>query len=468
MTHMTDENPPMASAAPAGNLTPTERAEVGKEARKLVARSELADFVTADRPDPLAVLGTDEARLTSAALPVRRARMSESAYAYFRGAGAVMAADLSRSPHTGLLTQACGDAHLSNFGAYASPDRRVDFGFNSFEDTVFGPWEWDLKRLVASIEVAGRERDFGKRHRRRIVQSCSRSYRLAMRSFARMTNLEIWHSHLEAGAIMDATKERGGKSQRKRVSRQMAKTDSRETLPPLRQLTRIQDGRRVVVDSPPLVAHDATATTGASLDVDVAGAVLAGVADTLPDAHAELLRSYELVDLARLTVGVGTVGIGRWAALLTGRDDADLLFLLLSEPTTATLAPYLPTDDQPNDAARMVHGQRLLQSDPDIFLGWAGATGVDCDERRFCVRHLRDQRGSADIESMTVDGMTAYARACAWTLADAHARGGDPIAINAYLGASDAADRALHSFAVAYADQNEADFTAFRDSQQSS
>lgn len=458
---MTDEHPPATSAEPTWQLTPAERAEVGKEARKRVARSELADFTAADRPDPLAVLAADEGRLTAAALPMRHARMSESAYAYFRGAGAVLAADLSRSPHTGLLTQLNGDAHLSNFGAYASPDRRVDFDFNSFEDTVVGPWEWDLKRLVASIEIAGRDRDFSKRHRRHIVQSCSRSYRLAMRSFARMTNLEVWHSRLAAGAIMDATKERGSKSQRKRVSRQMAKTDSRETLPPLRNLTGKHEGRRVIVESPPLVTRD-TPESSADLDVDLAAAVLANVADTLPDAHARLLGSYELVDLARLTVGVGTVGIGRWAALLTGRDDADLLFLVLSEPTSAMLAPYVAADDQPNDAARVVHGQRLLQSDADIFLGWAAATDADGVERRFRVRHLRDQRGSADIESMTVDGMTAYARACAWTLADGHARGGDPIAIDAYLGASDAADRALQGFAEAYADQNEADFTAFR------
>jgi uncharacterized protein (DUF2252 family) len=360
------------------------------------------------------------------------------------------------------VAQLSGDAHLSNFGAYTSPERRVDFDFNSYQETAVGPWEWDLKRLVTSVEIAARELDFGKRHRHKIVQSTSRQYRLAMRSFARMTNLEVWHSKLEAKVIVDATRERQSKSQRKRVKRAMAKSDSRETLAPLRDLTTESHGIRQLVDSSPLVARVAELGHDAGLDLGTAEAFLGTFANTLPEAQANLLRSYHLVDLARLTIGVGTIGIGRWVALLTGRDSADLLFLHLSEPRPSTLSGVLPASTYPNDAARVAAGQRVMQSDIDMFLGWSAVDDPAGGQRRLAVRHLRDQRGSADIAAMTVESMAAYAQACAWTLAQAHARSGDRIAINAYLGASDAVDRALHSFAVAYADLNEQDYATFR------
>jgi uncharacterized protein (DUF2252 family) len=401
-------------------------------------------------------------------VPIRHGRMLVSPFTFYRGAAALMAADLAELPRTALQTQLCGDAHLSNFGAFAAPDRRLIFGLNDFDETLPGPFEWDVKRLVASFAVAGRDRGFVANQRWRVNLTVGRSYRKAMRTFAGMRALDVWYARLDVDELAARWSTRGTAKQRKRFERNVAKARSKDSLRAADRLTCVVDGRRRIVSDPPLIVpieelfapNDSTALESMLRDL------LRSYRRTLPSDRRHILERFRYADAARKVVGVGSVGTRAWIVLMLGHDDSDPLFLQLKEAEASVLEPYLGASQHAQHGQRVVEGQRLMQSASDIMLGWVRLRSEE-GERDYYVRQLWDGKGSAIVEAMDPVAMAEYADVCGWTLAHAHARSGDSVAIAAYLGAGDAFDRALASFAEAYADQNEADYAAFRDAVES-
>ncbi len=439
----------------------TERAARGRAARSVARRSSHAVWEPPpDREDPVAILEGQAQSRVQDLVPIRYGRMSASPFAFFRGAAAVMAADLAGTPDSGLRVQVCGDAHLSNFGAYAAPDRRLVFDLNDFDESLPGPWEWDVKRLAASFAIAGRENGLSRKQRAEVLLTVTRSYREAMREFASQGNLEVWYERFDVEAALAEVEDEDPKEV-KRVRKGVAKARSKDSLRALEKLTEVVDGELRFRSEPPLlVPAEELFPSGESRDLRrILLDVLDAYGETLPGDRQHLLETYELQRIARKVVGVGSVGTRAWVILLTGTDDGDPLFLQAKEAEASVLEPYASASRFRNHGRRVVEGQRLMQAASDIFLGWCRATGAE-GERDFYVRQLWDWKRSAEVERLTPRGLELYAQMCGWTLARAHARSGDRIAIGGYLGGGDSFEEAIAKFAEAYADQSERDHEA--------
>ena len=396
-------------------------------------------------------------------VPIRYGRMLVSPFTFYRGAALIMASDLAATPRSGLPVQVCGDAHLSNFGVFASPERQLMFDINDFDETLPGPWEWDVKRLAASFEVAGRDRGFTPEERRAVVLAMADEYRARMKQAAGMRNLDVWYAHVEVEALFEQLEAMATKKQRAKARANVAKARTKDSMQAFAKLTQQVDGeRRIIADSPLIVPIEDLMPAGRERD-EVEGeirGIIRSYRRTLETDRRHLLENFDYVHLARKVVGVGSVGTRAWILLMLGRDDQDPLFLQAKEAQESVLEPFVGKSRYPNSGQRVVAGQRLMQAASDIFLGWDRVTGLDGQARDFYIRQLRDWKGSADIDTMTASVMTLYARMCAATLARAHARSGDRIAIASYLGTSDVFDRAIADFSSAYADQNERDYQA--------
>ncbi len=449
-------------------LTTAERAARGKAARAMVPRTSHAVFEPApDRPDPVALLEQQAVTRVPELVPVRWGRMLVSPFTYYRGAALPMASDLATTPVSGLPVQACGDAHLSNFGIFGSAERRLVFDVNDFDETTPGPWEWDVKRLAASLEVAGRDNGYPTKQRRDIVTAAAASYRLAMRGFATMTNLDVWYARTDVDQLRADLDAQLTGIQRKRLDQGIAKARTRDSMRAVAKLTRMVDGRPRIIADPPLLVPVADLLPNEP-DREAFTAQLSGLIGqyrrTLETDRRYLLEQFEPCDMARKVVGVGSVGTRCWIMLFLGRDTADPLFLQIKEAEKSVLSRFVGASKYPNQGQRVVAGQRLMQATSDIFLGWQRTeAGLDGQTRDFYVRQLRDWKFSLDIATMIPAGMRAYGEVCGWTLARAHARSGDRIAIASYLGTSDVFERAIAEFASAYADQNERDYQALAD-----
>jgi uncharacterized protein (DUF2252 family) len=447
-----------------GIHTAEERAATGKAARAEVPRSAHAVWEpSGDRPDPVELLEEQAASRVPELVPLRYGRMLASPFTFFRGAAYPMAADLAESPHSGLEVQLCGDAHLSNFGAFAAPDRRLVFGLNDFDETLPGPFEWDVKRLVASFAVAGRDRGFGAKARDSVNAAAARAYREAMRDYAGMGNLEVWYARIEAEDLARAGRH-AGRKQIERFERNVAKARSKDSLKAFAKLTEIVDGEPRIASDPPLIVpiEDAMPDVEPRRLDEFVRDVVRSYGQTLMPDRRRLLERYRYVHAARKVVGVGSVGTRAWIMLLLGRDADDPLFLQLKEAQASVLEPFLGASGFATHGQRVVEGQRLTQAASDILLGWIRITDLDGRPRDFYVRQLWDAKGSAVVEAMNPLAMGLYAQFCGRALAKAHARSGDAIAIGSYLGGGEAFDRALASFAEAYADQNERDHQALQ------
>jgi uncharacterized protein (DUF2252 family) len=451
-----------------GRLTPAERAARGKAARAAVPRTSHAAFEPGpDRPDPIALLEEQAATRVPELVPVRWGRMLVSPFTYYRGAALPMASDLATTRVSGLAVQACGDAHLSNFGIFGSAERRLVFDVNDFDETAPGPWEWDVKRLAASLEVAGRENGFTAKQRRDIVTAAVAGYRLAIRGFAVMTNLQVWYAHVDVDQLRADLDAQLSARQRKQLDLSIAKARTRDSMKEVAKLTRVTGGRLRIISDPPLLVP---MTELIPADQDQAaftaqlGSLIAQYRRTLETDRRFLLEQFEVRDMARKVVGVGSVGTRCWIILMLGRDVSDPLFLQVKEAEESVLCRFVGASKYANQGQRVVAGQRLMQATSDIFLGWQRTqAGLDGRTRDFYVRQLRDWKFSLDVSTMIPAGLRAYGQVCGWTLARAHARSGDRIAIAAYLGNSDVFDRAIAQFATAYADQNERDHQALVD-----
>ena len=468
VTRERDGRQPKPTTVP--HPTPAERAARGKAARALAPRSGNGDWEPAsDRRDAVELLEEQAASRVPELVPIRYGRMLVSPFTFFRGAAYPMAADLAGEPRTGLDVQLCGDAHLSNFGAFAGPDRRLVFSINDFDETLPGPFEWDVKRLVASFAVAGRDRGFDAKQRQSINRAVTRSYREAIRGFAGMSNLEVWYARIDVDEIAALADRLGSRKQKKRFERNVAKARSKDSLRAFAKLTEIVDGEPRIASDPPLIVPLEEVVAGveqAELE-EFVREVIRSYRRTLSADRRQLLERFRYVHSARKVVGVGSVGTRAWIVLMLGRDDNDPLFLQLKEAQASVLEPFLGKSAFAKPGQRVVEGQRLTQAASDIMLGWMQMTAYDGVSRDFYVRQLWDGKGSALVETMNPTALTVYAELCGKALAKAHARSGDAIAIGSYLGAGDSFDRALASFAEAYADQNERDYRALREAAES-
>ena len=465
-----------------------ERQAEGKQASDRTPPSSHSGWQpAADRPDPVALLEEQDLTREQDLVPVRHGRMMVSPFTFYRGGAKIMAADLKDTPVAGLGAQLCGDAHLSNFGLFASPERRLLFDLNDFDETLPGPFEYDVKRMAASFTIAARNNGFSKADARAATQASVTAYREAMADFAQMPTMDIWYSHLDEdelrvnirNAVAETKKEvkgaKKGKKEKKDeeheklakraekvADKTAAKAHTRDSLQALSKLCEQTDGQYRIVSQPPVIvpARDLATTYGLSAE-EVVPAILdqfRAYRATLQADRRYLLERFEFVDAARKVVGVGSVGTRAFIVLLQGRDGSDPLFLQIKEATASVLEAYLPKSRYRQHGQRVVEGQRMMQAASDIYLGWT--KGIDV-KRHFYWRQLRDMKGSVVVEEMIPLGLTFYARTCGWTLARAHARSGDPVSIAAYLGASDAFDKSITDFSQRYADQNEQDYEEF-------
>jgi uncharacterized protein (DUF2252 family) len=445
--------------------TPEERAAFGRQARAKVPRSRHGEWkAPADRTDPLEILALQATTRVPDLVPIRYGRMAASPFAFFRGAAAVMASDLACEEHSHLDAQLCGDAHLMNFGGFASPERDMVFDVNDFDETLPGPFEWDLKRLAASIEVAARSREFDDDLRTSLVTQSACAYRQAIREFGGMTNLDVWYQKLDNEVLMTKWGEQASREVLRNMQKMVTKAQSKDHLSALAKLTEVVDGKLQFISNPPLMSRADEVFDDVHSDEVVAGLMhaLSEYRQTLALDRQLLLERYEFVDLARKVVGVGSVGTRCWVALFIGRDRQDPLILQIKQAEEAVGAAFLAKSRFDQQGQRVVEGQRLMQSSSDIFLGWDCLVSPDGVTRDFYVRQLWDWKLSATVETMLPEGMGFYAQMCGWTLARAHARSGDSIAIGSYLGAGDRFDRSMAQFASSYADQNEKDFAALK------
>ena len=434
-----------------------ERRATGREARKRVPRVSHGEWSPSpDRRDPIELLIEQNARREPDLVPVRHGRMVVSPFTFYRGAARVMAADLGPTPRSGLTAQICGDAHLSNFGLFAAPDRDVVFDLNDFDETLPGPWEWDVKRMAASFTIAGRHRGFTAKEIADSTSTSVRTYREAMAGFAGMRMMDVWYSRMSAADLLGELKG----DVRRGAEKILQKARMHDSLHALSKLAVEVDGEFKIAHAPPIVIPVRDMPPELLPD-DLEGRLVDqfhSYRATLQADRRLLLEKFKLVDLARKVVGVGSVGTRGFIVLLEGRDRDDPMFLQVKEATDSVLEEFLPKSKYRHHGERVVHGQRAMQAASDIFLGWT--KGIDAS-RHFYWRQLKDMKGSIDPEVIRPPGLVSYARACGWTLARAHARTGDPIAIAAYLGKSDSFDRAIAAFSERYADQNELDHAAF-------
>lgn len=436
----------------------SDRADRGEAARPRVPFDALAALAESAR-DPVDLLKKQDLQRIPELLPIRYERMVSTPFAFYRGAAALMADDLSRTPNSGLHTHLCGDAHLSNFGIFATPERRLAFDVNDFDETYPGPFEWDVKRLVASVELAARGLSFGGKRRHRIALACAAAYRETMLAQARLGNLAVWYSHVEAEQELADLRETLDAASRRSSRKLVAKSWRRDSLQALGKLTTVTDGHRRIVSRPPLLVpiEEVFASQDARALYRELSERLAEYSETLRPDHRVPFDRYTFVQAARKVVGVGSVGTRSWILLLLGADDSDPLFLQAKEAGPAVLADYLDGPEYSNQGQRVVEGQRIMQAASDIFLGWQQGVGHDGVQRDYYVRQLRDGKGSATVESMTPTGMEQYARLCGRVLGYAHARGGDRFAIADYLGPGTGFDEAMAAFARVYADRTERD-----------
>jgi uncharacterized protein (DUF2252 family) len=453
--------------------TVEERKRLGKQARGEATPSSHAGWSPApDRPDPVALLEEQNATREPDLVPVRHGRMMVSPFTFYRGAAKIMAADLKDTPRNGLFAQLCGDAHLSNFGVFASPERTLLFDLNDFDETLPGPFEYDVKRMSASFTIAARNNGLSTADARDVTLASAQAYRASMAEFARMRTMDIWYAHLSEQELMagikvarseaDKTEKREMKKREKAAKKTARKAHTRDSLQAVSKLAELVDGTYRIVSQPPIVvpARELFTAYGMSPD-EVQSAIhdqFRAYRATLQDDRRHLLERFEVIDMARKVVGVGSVGTRAFIVLLQGRDQRDPLFLQVKEATASVLEDHLPKSRYEQHGERVVQGQRLMQAASDIYLGWTKGHEAN---RYLYWRQLRDMKGSADVESLRSASMSYYARLCAWTLARAHARTGDPIAISASLGKGDEFDRAITDFSERYADQNERDYAAF-------
>ena len=453
-----------------------ERVALGKSARSAVPRSSQGAWEEPKgRPDPVALLESQAASRVPELVPIRYGRMLVSPFTFYRGAALVMASDLATTPRSGLNVQACGDAHMSNFGVFASAERNLVFDVNDFDETLPGPWEWDVKRLAASLTIAGRERGFSDQERADVVLESAGAYRTEMAKLAAMRDLDVWYARMDIDKVMGDIGDELGLNKPKRADKgltkvksradkALAKARTRDSLQALEKLTEVVDGETRFVSDPPLLVpiEELYPERESGALTDLLHGLLQSYRATLQSDRQHLLEQFRFVSIARKVVGVGSVGTRAWVLLLVGSDGTDPLLLQAKEAQASVLEEFVGKCQYDNQGERVVAGQHLMQASSDIFLGWERVTGLDGVERDFYVRQLRDWKGSADPDQMVPKGMAVYGRLCGWTLARAHARSGDRIAIAAYLGTGKAYDNAIAAFAETYADQNERDYKALQ------
>jgi len=445
---------------------PNDLAAVGREARRLAPRSSHGDWQPAtDRPDPVTTLIDQAEGRVAELLPLRYGRMLVSPFSFYRGGAAIMARDLAGTPTSGLSVQLCGDAHLSNFGTFWSPERELVFDINDFDETLPGPWEWDVKRLAASVCIAGRDRGFEGKDVASAVLETVAAYREGMNAFAQQGHLDVWYARVEVDDISRLFTTGIDVKRRELLERELERARANTSVKALGKLTTIVDGNVSFLSKPPLLVPVDKLLSGNDREdaENNLKALLSGYRKSVSADRRTLLANYRYVSMARKVVGVGSVGERDWVILLHGRDGRDPLLLQAKEANTSVLEQHLGSSTYRNHAERVVEGQKLMQAVSDIFLGWLSARGPDGGERDYYVRQAADGKGAIDISLLLPTGLSAYGRLCGWTLARAHARTGDRIAIAGYLGRSDAFDRAIAAFAGRYADQNEADFKALQD-----
>ena len=440
--------------------------EAGRAVREQLPRSAQGDAsFGAGRPDPVALLVAQAETRVPDLVPIRYGRMLVSPFTFYRGAAKIMAADLAATPNSGLTVQLCGDAHLMNFGVFGSPERRLVFDLNDFDETLPGPFEWDVKRLAASVEIAGRDRGFSGGKRTAAVMATVAAYRTAMRDFAAMKDLEVWYARLDADLVLQEMRKELAPQRQRRAKSDLSAARAKDSLRAFDRLTGVVDGERRIISDPPLVVPviDLLGPERAKQHEDELAELLARYRMTLSEDRRHLLDGFRMVDLARKVVGVGSVGTNAWIVLLLGRDADDALFLQAKEAQASVLEGYLAPSVHDSSGERVVVGQRLMQASSDIFLGWQRVPADlshDGVSRDYYVRQLADMKGSARVDRMDAADLNRYGRLCGWTLARAHARSGDRIAIAGYLGRSPVFDRAIAEFARTYADQNERDHDA--------
>lgn len=462
-----ETSPIRTAAARVEHFTVAERASRGKAARAEVPRASHASWEPPPhRPDPVELLEEQAQSRVPELVPIRYGRMLVSPFTFYRGAAYLMASDLAGSARTGLHTQLCGDAHLSNFGGFAAPDRRIVFSLNDFDETLPGPFEWDVKRLVASFAVAGRDRGFDEKERAAINLEVGRSYRENIRKFAAMRNLDLWYSRIDVDDLLAGLRKQATSKDAKGLERaeaNVAKGRTKDSIKAFAKLTTVVDGEPRITGDPPLIVpiEDVAGDQADRLD-EFLHNVIRSYRRTLAGDRRKLLERFRYVHAARKVVGVGSVGTRAWICLLLGRDGDDPLFLQFKEAQASVLEPFLGRSEFASSGQRVVEGQRLTQAASDIMLGWIKVDGVDGVKRDFYIRQLWDAKMSALVELMAPHGMTLYARVCGAELARAHVRAGDGVAIASYLGGGDTFDRAMAKFAEAYADQNERDYSALK------
>ena len=445
-------------------LTAAERAARGKAVRKQVPLEAHAEVRLSPTRDPVGLLLTQAEGRVPALVPIRHGRMLVSPFTFYRGAALVMAADLAQTTPTGLEVQLCGDAHLSNFGAYASPDRRLVFDINDFDETLPGPFEWDVKRLAASFVVAGRDNGFDAKQCREVVRTVVRHYREALREFAGQPILAVWYARLDIEELVQrykATVKSARRKELKAAEGKLAKAYTRTSMQAIGKLTSLVDGRRRIVSDPPLVVpmNELTEIDGPAVLGQLQN-LMEEYRATLQYDRRHLLDNYRLTDIAHKVVGVGSVGTRAWIMLLESTVADEALLLQAKQAGPSALSTYAAPSLHANQGERVVAGQHLMQAASDIFLGWLRADTAD-GEQDYYVRQLRDWKLSADIDTLNPEAMTLYARLCGWTLARAHARSGDRFALAAYLGKSTRFDEAVTTFATTYANLNQSDHQTF-------
>jgi uncharacterized protein (DUF2252 family) len=446
------------------HVSASEATNKGRALRVAVPRSAHATWEPpAQRRSPVDIIAEQAVSREPDLIPIRHGRMMVSPFTFYRGAAAIMAADLASTPVTGLRVQCCGDAHLLNFGGFASPERALLFDVNDFDETLPGPWEWDVKRLAASMEVAGRDSNLRPADRRAAVEATVRAYRMAVVEFAGRTELGIWYSRLDGNTLIEMARLELGPKGAPNLEATLAKARSKDSMKAFSKLTRMVDGQPRLIADPPLVVpmRDLVDTAVHPHFEAELHQLFRAYRRSLQADRRHLLEQYRMVDIARKVVGVGSVGTRCWVLLLMGRNDTDPVLLQVKEAQDSVLAPYSGKSKVSNQGQRVVEGQRMMQAASDIFLGWLRTTGLDGRQRDFYVRQLWDGKVSVDPAVLTATTLALYGRICGWTLARAHARSGDRIAIASYLGTGPQFDRAVTDFAVAYADQNERDYTEF-------
>jgi uncharacterized protein (DUF2252 family) len=465
-----------APETPVEHLSTSDRVARGKAARTTAPRADHAAWeASPTRPDPVALLESQATSRVPELVPIRYGRMLVSPFTFYRGAALIMASDLATTPRSGLDVQACGDAHLSNFGVFASAERNLVFDVNDFDETLPGPWEWDVKRLAASLAIAGRDRGFSDQERAEVVLDAVAGYRTEMSKLAAMKDLDVWYARMDIERVLEDLGDELGLTGKKpadktlskakaRADKNLAKARTRDSMQALSKLTEVVDGETRFASDPPLLVPigELVSETEGALLTERMHELLRSYRHTLQSDRRHLLNQFRFVGIARKVVGVGSVGTRAWVILMVGSDGQDPLLLQAKEAQASVLAEFVGESRYTNQGERVVAGQHLMQASSDIFLGWDQVEGIDGVQRDFYIRQLRDWKGSADTDQMTPPSMAVYGRLCGWTLARAHARSGDRIAIAAYLGSGKSFDSAIASFSESYADQNQRDYEALR------